>query len=585
MVKAAEIRQKYLAFFEDRGHIIVPSSPLVPENDPTTLFTGSGMQPMLPYLLGEPYPGKVTRIVDSQKCFRAQDIEEVGDNRHTTFFEMLGNWSLGDYFKEDQLAWFYLFLTKELELPSERLFVSVFEGDKSVPRDEETANIWKKLGIPESRIYYYGVNKNWWSRSGPPDLMPAGEPGGPDSEVFFEFTQVEHNPKFGKKCHPNCDCGRFLEIGNSVFMTYKKTDSGFVPLEKKNIDFGGGLERLVTAANDNPDIFEIDIFKGAKEILQDVDVTISPESERSIRIILDHLRAALFIIDAGIVPANKDRGYLLRRLIRRSAAHAKIANINLGTNSILLRELGKGYVGVYPSVVQNIGSIHAVISQELVKFERTLETGMKQIGKASSFDLYQTYGFPPEMVQELTQKQGLEFDWEEFEKEKQKHQDLSRTASAGMFKGGLQDQSEVTTKYHTATHLLHAALRQVLGSQVQQKGSNITSARLRFDFSHPRKLTGDELKQIEDMVNQKVSGDMKVERLEMDKRQALAMGALAFFPEKYPDRTSVYKIGDFSLELCGGPHVNSTGEIGRIKITREESAGAGIRRIYATAVS
>lgn len=553
---ADQIRQKYLDFFKARGHLVIPSSPLIPENDPTTLFTGSGMQPMLPYLLGEPYPGGVTRIVDFQKCFRAQDIEEVGDNRHTTFFEMLGNWSLGDYFKNDQLAWLWEFLTKELKLPKEKLFVSVFEGDKQIPRDDEAAKIWQKLGVPENHIFYYGEGKNWWSRTGIKSNMPIGEPGGPDSEVFYDFGTA-HDPKYGKECHPNCDCGRFLEIGNNVFMTYKKTESGFVPLEKKNIDFGGGLERLTAAANNDPDIFNIDVFFDAKKILTD-------------RLILDHIRAAVFLIDAGVIPANKMQGYVLRRLIRRSAVHAKLANIGLVS---LMPDLVKSFI-----VDQNISEI---ILTELRKFKETLEKGMKLLGKISPFDLQQTYGFPPEITEELLEKQGKKLDWTEFEKQKQVHQNLSRTFSRGMFKGGLQDQSEITTKYHTATHLLHAALRQVLGTGVQQKGSNITAVRLRFDFSSPRKLSEAELLQVEELVNQKVTKDIKVERLEMDKDQALARGALAFFPAKYPEKTSVYKIGDFSLELCGGPHVQSTSEIGRIKITRQEVIGAGVVRVYA----
>ncbi len=567
MIKASELRQKYLDFFKALGHTSSPSSPLVPENDPTTLFTGSGMQPMLPYLLGEPYPQGLTRIVDSQKCFRAQDIEEVGDNRHTTFFEMLGNWSLGDYFKAEQLAWYWEFLTKELELPSEKLFVSVFEGDKQIPKDDEAAQIWQRLGVSKDHIFYYDENKNWWSRAGIKDSMPIGEPGGPDSEVFFEFTQVQHDPKFGKECHPNCDCGRFLEIGNSVFMTYKKTESGFEPLEKKNIDFGGGLERTAAALNDDPDIFNIDIFSQAKEKLTGLQKS---GEIKNIRVILDHIRAATFLIDAGVMPANKQQGYVLRRLIRRSAVHARMAGISLqGTV--------EGLVGDFLPEADVIG----VTLVELEKFSKTLEVGMKQIDKVSAFDLYQTYGFPPEVTEEMLKQKGLTFDWEEFEREKQKHQESSRTASVGMFKGGLQDQSDVTVKYHTATHLLHAALRQVLGPGVQQKGSNITAARLRFDFSHPQKLSEEEIKKIEEVVNQKIDEDIKVERLEMDKQAALAMGALAFFPEKYPDKTSVYKIADFSLELCGGPHVQKTSKIGRIRLTRSEQIGAGVQRIYA----
>ncbi len=566
MITANEIRQKYLDFFVARGHKIIPPAPLVLENDPTTLFTSSGMQPLVPYLLGQPHPsGK--GLVNSQPSFRAQDIEEVGDNRHTTFFEMLGNWSLGDYFKEDQLSWFYEFLTRELKLPAEKLYVSVFEGYESVPKDVETAQIWKKLGIPENRIFYYGVDKNWWSRSGTPDQMPAGEPGGPDSEVFYDFG-TKHNPKYGKECHPNCECGRFLEIGNSVFMQYKKeADGSLSELPKKNVDFGGGLERLTAAVNNDPDVFNIDVFMEAKKIL--VDAQTGGEI-KNIRVILDHIRAAVFLIDAGVIPSNKMQGYVLRRLIRRSAVHARLAGIRLAN---LLPNLVKGF--------RDSQNSSEIILAELSKFEETLEKGMKLIGKVSSFDLYQTYGFPPEITDELLEQKGEKLDWAEFEKQKQAHQDLSRISSKGMFKGGLQDQSEKTTKYHTATHLLHAALRQVLGNHVQQKGSNITAERLRFDFSHPKKLSAEEINTIEKLVNQKVEEDLKVEKLEMDKDKALTMGALAFFPEKYPAKTSVYKIGEISLELCGGPHVQSTGEIGRIKLTRQEQIGAGIQRVYA----
>lgn len=575
MVSANVIRSKYLKFFADRGHKIIPSAPLVPENDPTTLFTGSGMQPMLPYLLGQPYPEGITRIVDSQKCFRAQDIGEVGDNRHDTFFEMLGNWSLGDYFKKDQLAWFYEFLTKELSLPAHQLYVSVFEGNDQVPKDTEAADIWKSLGITESHIHYYGVNKNWWARSSYAD-MPVGEPGGPDSEVFYEFTEIPHDPEYGPHCHPNCDCGRFLEVGNSVFMTYRKTGSGFVPLEKKNIDFGGGLERLTAAVNHTPDVFKTDLFT---PIIANLTGDVNPAT----RIIADHLKAAAFLIADGVRPSNKAQGYFLRRLLRRSLV--KLQQLDLDND---LSAIVESVFGIYSSTVYfentTVNQVTEVIAEEKDKFTKTLRDGLKKLGQVSPFDLYQTYGFPVEITEELYKEKNLEFNKQEFDNELKKHRDLSRTSSQGMFRGGLQDRSDITTKYHTATHLLHAALRQVLGPHVGQKGSNITSERLRFDFSHPSKLTPGELQQVQDLVNQKISENLPVTRVEMPKTKALAEGALAFFPEKYPDVTSVYSIGDFSRELCGGPHVNSTGEIGKISITREESAGSGTRRIYATAV-
>lgn len=584
---AAQIRQKYLDFFTSRGHTIVPSSPLVPENDPTTLFTGSGMQPMIPYLLGEPYPHNLTRIVDSQKCFRTQDIDEIGNNRHTTLFEMLGNWSLGDYFKEEQLAWFWEFLTVGLRLPAGRLYVSLFEGDDQIPRDDEAAQIWQKLGVAKERIFYYDETKNWWSRAGVKADMPVGEPGGPDSEVFFEFTQVDHDPKFGKKCHPNCNCGRFLEIGNSVFMTFKKTPQGFVPLEKKNIDFGGGLERIAATVNDDPDIFTTSLFTQIISTIEDFsDKKYMDENNQSpMRIIADHLKAATFLVVDGVRPDNKAQGYFLRRVLRRAAV--KMHQLKGGLTPVpgfqaICRSVMKIYEDTsYFDYNKDSQIVDGVIDDEMGKFAKTLDKGLKEVGKVSPFDLLQTYGFPPEITEELLKQQGEKLDWGEFERQKQAHQNLSRTSSKGMFKGGLQDQSEITTKYHTATHLLHAALRQVLGTGVQQKGSNITADRLRFDFSHPKKLNEKEIKLVEQLVNEKISENIKVERLEMDKNKALAMGALAFFPEKYPQVTSVYKIADFSLELCGGPHVDSTGQMGKFKIVKEESAGAGVRRVYA----
>ena len=571
MVKASEIRQKYLKFFADRGHKIIPSAPLVPENDPTTLFTGSGMQPMLPYLLGEPHP-LGTRFVDSQKCFRGQDIEEVGDNRHDTFFEMLGNWSLGDYFKKEQLAWLWEFLTKDLALPKEKLYVSVFKGDSEIPKDEETAGIWKNLGVQEDHIFYYGETKNWWSRAGIKANMPIGEPGGPDSEVFYDFD-TPHNPDYGPQCHPNCDCGRFSEIGNSVFMTYKKTEQGFVPLDKKNIDFGGGLERLASAVNSDPDIFKTDLFT---PVIKTLGGNITPSS----RIIADHLKASVFLIADGVTPSNKAQGYFLRRLLRRAMVKLQSPIIPDMVEAVFATYSDTSY---FDQV--NPNQVYEIIAGEQDKFNKTLREGLKKLEEVSPFDLFQTYGFPVEITEELYKEKGLKFDKKEFEKELTKHQELSRTSSKGMFRGGLQDHSDVTTRYHTATHLLHAALRHVLGSHVQQKGSNITAERLRFDFSHTDKLTTEQIKKIEDLINTKVKENIPVTKTEMPKTKALAEGALAFFPERYPDVTSVYQIGDFSKELCGGPHVNSTGEIGRIKIIKEESAGAGVRRIYATAVS
>ncbi len=571
MVTASEIRQKYLDFFKKRGHTVIPSAPLVPENDPTTLFTGSGMQPMLPYLLGQPYPQGITRIVDSQKCFRAQDIDEVGDNRHDTFFEMLGNWSLGDYFKDEQQAWIWEFFTKELNLDPRKLYVSVFEGNDQVSRDVEAANNWQKLGVSPDHIFYYGVAKNWWARSSYAS-MPIGEPGGPDSEIFYEFTEIEHDPKFGKACHPNCDCGRFMEIGNNVFMTYQKTQNGFEPLAKKNIDFGGGLERITAAVNNDPDIFKTDLFSS---IIENLGGEINPKT----RIIADHIKASVFLIADGILPGNKAQGYFLRRLLRR--AMVKMQD-HLPLN--IVDAVIKTYSQTSYFQDTNNDLIKQTVADENDKFDKTLYDGLKKLGEVSAFDLYQSYGFPLEIIEELYQEKGLKLNKEEFTAARAKHQEESRTASKGMFKGGLVDQSEITTKYHTATHLLHASLRKILGDHVQQKGSNITAERLRFDFSHSQKLSENEIKKIQNLINEKIDANLPVVKKEMQKSQALSEGAMAFFPEKYPEVTSVYSIGDFSKELCGGPHVNSTGEIGHIMITKEESAGSGIRRIYATAI-
>lgn len=618
MISGNQLRQKFLSFYESRGHKIVPSAPLVPENDPTTLFTGSGMQPMVPYLLGQPHP-LGTRIVDSQKCFRSQDIEEVGDNRHDSFFEMLGNWSLGDYFKAEQLSWFFEFLTQELGLDPHKLYVTVFSGDEknNIAQDDEAIAIWKSLfkkagieaaevmlnteekaaavGMQGGRIFGYGVKKNWWSRSGVPDSMPAGEPGGPDSEVFYEFTNVEHNPKFGKHCHPNCDCGRFLEIGNSVFMQFQKqADGSLKELPKKNVDFGGGFERLLTALNNNPDQFLTDVYSPIIHVIEQLSGKTYAQSQYEMRIISDHLKAATFLIADGVLPSNKAQGYFLRRLLRRAMVKMQKLVDTVPDYSQISSAVISIYQDAYPDLAAKEKYIHQVILEESQRFARTLSKGLREFGKLESidgkaaFDLFQTYGFPLEVTMELASEKGFRVDQEQFAMEFKKHQDLSRTASSGMFKGGLQDQSEITTKYHTATHLLHKALRDTLGNHVQQKGSNITADRLRFDFSHPNKLTPQELEIVEATINQKIAADLPVHHQEQPKAEALAQGALAFFPEKYPEVASVYTIGDlnnwYSKELCGGPHVSSTGQIGKIKIIKEESAGAGIRRIYAQIV-
>lgn len=579
MLTANELRQKYLKFFEDRGHKVIPSAPLVPENDPTVLFTTAGMHPLVPYLLGQPHPlGK--RLVDYQKCLRTDDIDEVGDTFHHTFFEMLGNWSLGDYFKKEAIAWSYEFLTQELNIDPNRLYITCFAGDADAPKDEESATIWESVGIPHNRIYFYGKKDNWWG--------PAGQTGpcGPDTEMHYDTTQKPCSPN----CQPGDNCGRFCEIWNDVFMQYNKTAEGkFEKLSQPNVDTGLGLDRTTAVLNGFDDDYLTDLWQPIIGSVEKVTGKKYKDNKKAFRIIADHLRAATFVITDGVLPSNKERGYILRRLIRRAALQLR----NLGTNP------SQSYIPIVDAVTELMGQYYPdinsqiprqAIGSEITKFQTTLDRGLKEFNKVEkvtgkvAFDLFQTYGFPWELTVELARELGQRIDKVEFAEEFKKHQDLSRAANQGVFKGGLQDQSDITTKYHTATHLLHAALRQVLGIHVQQKGSHITGDRLRFDFSHPDKLTGEQIKIVEDLINKKIKQDIPVTKVEMSKIQALAEGALAFFPERYPDVASVYQIGDFSKELCGGPHVNSTGKIQRIKITKEESAGAGIRRIYATAI-
>jgi len=593
-----EIRKKYLDFFKKRNHVEISPSPLVIDSDPTTLFTSSGMQQLIPYLKGEKHPqGK--RLVDSQPSLRLQDIEEVGDNRHTTFFEMLGNWSLGDYFKKEQLPWIWEFFTKELGLDPERLHVTVFEGNAEVPKDTESFEIWKSLGLPESHIHFYGADKNWWSRAGSPDKMPVGEIGGPDSEIIYEFEEVEHDPNFGKFCHPYCDCGKFLEIGNSVFMQYQKTTEGkLVELPQKNVDFGGGLERIAAAVIDSPDVFRIDMFAGIIKSLEEeigTDYGADPEKDRSFRIIADHLRASCNLLAEGVVPGNKLHGYVLRRLIRRAMFHFHL--LGSGISGSAVSHIAEDLRKFYPNVDKNWKLVEENLTAEATRFEKALGRGLAKLtstvaagttidGKIA-FDLYQTEGFPLELTIEILKQNGISFTPEEknsFEAEFEKHKDLSRTSSAGMFKGGLAEASEITTKLHTATHLLHAALRQVLGEHVGQKGSHITSERLRFDFSHPQKLTDEEIKKVEDLINSKIKEDLPVTLTEMPLSEAISLGAMHFFAEKYGEKVKVYTIGDppFSREICGGPHVTHTGTIGGVRIIKQEGRGSGIIRIYAS---
>jgi len=605
-----EIRQKYLDFFKSKNHKQIPASKLIPENDPTTLFVSSGMQSLVPYLLGQVHPeGK--RLVNSQPSFRAEDIEEVGDNRHTTFFEMLGNWSLGDYFKKEQLNWIWKFLTEELNLPKEKLHVSVFEGDEEVPKDNESLEIWKSLGVSDEHIHFYGAKKNWWSRSGPPENMPEGEIGGPDSEIFYEFTEVKHNEKFGEKCHPNCDCGRFLEIGNCVFIQFQKTDGKLKELSQKNVDFGGGLERLAAAVNNKPDIFKTDLFLGVIGYIEGLVGSSNLYGEKSdpnFRIIADHIKAATFLIRDGVEPSNKLQGYVLRRLLRRAAL--KLHFLDEDRENIMKRmsELVFPVMDAYENTgyfeEEDEVRIREVIDEEIKRFEKTLDYGLKEIEKIKeidgkiAFNLYQTFGFPFEVAEEIFREKGQEINHTQFEEEFKKHQELSRTASAGMFKGGLADHSEVVTKYHTATHLLHQALRDVLGPQVFQKGSNITSERLRFDFSFNRKMADEEIKKVEEIINRRIEEDLKVDNLLVPLEEAKEMNAIGLFGEKYSEKVSIYGVGPgfaldpdakdqrnrggyYSLEFCGGPHVEQSGVIGGIKITKEEAISAGVRRIRA----
>lgn len=597
-MKTSELRRRFIEFYTQRGHAHIPSEPLIPENDPTTLFTSSGMQPLVPYLLGQVHP-EGTRLVNSQKSFRAQDIEEVGDNRHTTFFEMLGNWSLGDYFKREQLPWVFDFLTKEAGLDPRRLYVSVFEGYGDIPKDTESVEIWKEIfrgvGIEAregERIFVYPARKNWWSRAGEPDKMPPGEPGGPDSEVFFEYPHIPHDPAFGAECHPNCDCGRFVEIGNSVFMQYKKEESGSLSeLSQRNVDFGGGLERLVAATENQADIFTIDIFQPIVALLETRSgrsYNQDAETTRCMRIICDHGRAATMLMADGALPSNKQQGYVVRRLIRRAIRFGRILNLPSGFIAEIGASVLDSYADAYPLSPENRSAVLNALQQEEGKFNAMLGKGLREIEKipaltgALAFKLFETFGFPWEMSEEIARERGQQVDRAEFEAEFKRHQELSRTSAKGMFKGGLADHGEAVVKLHTATHLLHQALRSLLGEHVQQRGSNITNERLRFDFSHPQKVTPEQLEIVERAVNEQIQRDLAVSFKLTTYTDAIDEGALAFFGERYPERVKVYQIGDYSKEICGGPHVDRTGTLGKFTIKREEASSAGVRRIYAS---
>ena len=581
-MKAIEIRNKYLNFFKSHGHAVIPSAPLIPENDPSVLFTTAGMQPLVPYLLGEPHPAG-TRLTDYQKCVRTNDIDEVGDNRHLTYFEMLGNWSLGDYFKEESIQMSYDFLTKELRIPAEKLSVTCFAGDEDCARDEVTASCWKKAGIPEERIYYFGKDDNWWI---------AGETGpcGPDTEMFYDTGK----PKCSEECNPSCGCGKYVEIWNNVFMEFYKDENGkYSKLKQHNVDTGLGLERMAMLLQGKETPFETELFTPIMDKLVELEKV---DNIASRRIVAEHLRSSMMIICDGGRPSNVDRGYILRRLIRRMVRHMNKLQISLDELVTLIDLNVENLKEMYPSLEINKETIKTVIIEEKDKFVKTLVKGEKEfekeVGQVKAqgenivpgkvvFRLYDTYGFPPEVTEELATESGMSIDKEEFEKLFKEHQEKSRAGSEQKFKGGLASTGEMETKYHTATHLLNAALKQVLGSHVHQRGSNITAERMRFDFSHPTKMTDEEKKATEDLVNEWIKEAIPVEHLEMKKDDAIKMGAEAMFIEKYGDIVSVYKIGDKSIELCGGPHVHNTSELGHFKIKKEESSSSGVRRIKA----
>ena len=618
-----EIRQKYLEFCQRNGHVVIERAPLILHNDPTTLFTGSGMQPLLPYLLGQDHP-QGTKLADSQTCLRAQDIEDVGDNRHTTFFEMLGNWSMGEYFKRQQIEWFFEFLTEQVGLDPQKIYVSCFIGDEknNIPRDDEAAQIWQevfakkgidakiieldsaengdKLGMQGGRIFFYNDKENWWSRGGGIDSTPIGDPCGPDSEVFYDFGEQHHDASFGQ-AHPASDSGRFMEIGNQVFMQYRRLDDGsFEPLKRKNVDFGGGLERIAAAAIDSPDVFKISLLQPIIKKLESLSGKEYATHTASMRVIADHLRAAVFLAVDGCVPSNKEQGYVMRRLLRRAIRYS----FDLGIEQNFLEEvvpvIADLYEADFPEVKENRENIIAVLVKEEKAFRQTLRKGLKQMRHyiddgltgEELFMLYDTFGFPVELSTEEAYKQGIKLsdNWRtEFDARMAEQRQRSKTARKGQFSGGLEGHDPIHLKYHTATHLLGAALRKVLKApDLQQHGSNITSERLRFDFNHD-KLTPKEKQAVEDQVNAWIDADLPVRFAVYPTDEALKMGAIGAFGERYGDKVKVYSIGEgdnvISFEVCGGPHVEHTGVLAeggkRFKITKEESSSAGIRRIKA----
>ncbi len=580
-MKAIEIRNKYLEFFKNHNHKIIPSAPLIPENDPSVLFTTAGMQPLVPYFLGQKHPVG-NRLVDYQKCLRTNDIDEVGDNRHLTFFEMLGNWSLGDYFREESIAMSYEFLTKVLEIPNEKISVTCFAGDEDCPRDNLTAECWKKAGIPEERIYFYGKEDNWWI---------AGEEGpcGPDTEMFYDTGKEPCSPD----CQPSCGCGKYVEIWNNVFMEYLKKDGKYTKLQQHNVDTGLGLERMTMLLEGKETPFDTEIFKPIMDKLQQLS---KKDDLASRRIVAEHLRACIMIVCDGGRPSNIDRGYILRRLIRRMTRQMNKLEIDLNELGELIELNIETLKELYPELVDKKATIKEVIIQEKDKFMKTLVRGerefMKVINKIKAqgkntidgediFKLYETYGFPPEVTKDLAEENGLEVNMDEVDKLFKEHQNKSRLGSEQKFKGGLAGTGEKEIKYHTATHLLNAALKQVINNNVHQKGSNITEERMRFDFSCDHKLTDEEKAKVEELVNKWIGEDIDVTVETMKKDEAIKSGAECMFIEKYPDEVTVYSIGDVSKELCGGPHVKHTGELGHFKIVKEEASSSGVRRIKA----
>ena len=588
---ANELRKLFIDFFVSKGHVQISGASVIPENDPTVLFTTAGMHPLVPYLLGQEHPAG-NRLTDYQKCIRTGDIDSVGDPHHLTCFEMLGNWSLGDYFKKEMIPWSYEFLTKVLEIPAEKLSVTVFEGEEGIPRDTESAELWHSMGIPYERIYFMPREDNWWG--------PAGETGpcGPDTEMFIDTGR----PACGPDCKPGCSCGKYFEVWNDVLMGYRKTKEGkYVEMERKCIDTGMGIERTIAILQGKKSVYDTEVMQPILKVIGElagVSYHDDEEKDVSMRIIADHIRTSTFILgdQRGVSPSNVGQGYILRRLIRRAVRHGKKLGIQGSFLSKVAEVVIKLYGEPYPELKDNEQKVYSELTAEEEKFSLTLEKGEKQFEKmtyflekqgvkeisgGSAFKLYDTYGFPIELTKELAQEKGFTVDEKGFEEAFAKHQELSRTAEAGQFKSGLGDHSEQTTALHTATHLLHAALRKVLGTHVQQKGSNITPERLRFDFSHAEKMTPEQIKEVEDLVNKAISDDLTVTCETMSPQEAVDKGAVAFFSSKYGEQVTVYTVGDFSKEVCAGPHVQHTGDMGHFRILKEESSSAGVRRIKA----